>query len=82
MTDIIGAKIVAVRSLTDDELNREGWLETVHREAIEAAAVIVFDNGMTIFGSQNKYGDWPGALLAHLPGEAESVWLGPEPGDE
>lgn len=58
MDDLIGKKVVAIRPMTSAEREDEGW------ECHGEITVIVFDDGTTIFASQDEEGNGPGALFS------------------
>jgi len=69
MAGVEGRKIVSVRSMTKEELDREYWDENrVGTIAIE------LDNGVVLFPSRDPEGNGPGALFGYDP-ESESGFL-------
>ena len=58
---IVGHRILAVRPMTDKELQDEGWDMGLG----EAALAIVLDDGSVIYASQDGEGNGPGVLFAH-----------------
>ena len=56
-TTVVGRRIVAVRAMTKDELEAEGWLPD------EAVPVLVLDDGSVLFPSRDEEGNGPGALF-------------------
>lgn len=55
---IEGQKIVDVREMTEDELEREHW-HPVHGNPV----VLVLEDGTKIYASQDSEGNGPGALF-------------------
>ena len=66
---IVGQRIVAVRLLTDDELEMEYW---EHMGA--SPVVLVLSNGTTIYASTDEEGNGPGELI-HRVGPTESYFI-------
>ena len=56
--DIKGAKIVNVREMTKEEASSEGW-----RLGRDGWRVLVLDNGIKLYASQDYEGNGPGALF-------------------
>lgn len=81
---LVGTKIVAVRPLTGDELDREGWFGQIHPGQIVEGVVVELDNGMTLYPATDRDGTAPGALMLYDPkaGAGESFWLRPKPRGE
>jgi len=68
MDNIIGAKIRAVRLMTKDELEAQGW-------DYETVVAIELDNGAVLYPSQDDEGNGGGALFGHKAGEPDFyVW--------
>ena len=57
MTQLVGARLVAMRRLSARELAREGW------PADEHVLALVFDNGLIVYASRDDEGNGPGALF-------------------
>ena len=53
-----GAKIVNIRSMTSKEAEAEGW-DLSHN----GCRVLVLDNGIKLYASQDYEGNGPGALF-------------------
>ena len=58
---IEGATIVQIRSMTDEEYNREHWDNSPHNPVY----VLELDNGCQIFASRDYEGNGGGALFGH-----------------
>ena len=56
MADIIGAKIVGVRSLTDAELDREGWLDQAHPDQVARQDRCVRRGSRSAITARNRHG--------------------------
>ncbi len=66
-THFIGKKIVGIRKITQEELEREGW------DYDHGALVIELTGGYTIYASQDDEGNGPGALFAYGDGQAQRL---------
>ena len=58
MNNIEGAKIVKIRDMTNKEADSEGW-DLSHN----GCRVLVLDNGIKLYASQDYEGNGPGALF-------------------
>jgi hypothetical protein len=56
-TLIVGRKIVEVRPMTMEELERQGWSRFL------TTPVIVLDDGTVLFSSQDEEGNGPGDIF-------------------
>lgn len=59
MNQLIGKRIVGIRSLTEAELDGNGW----DRRTAATSPVLVFDDGSTLLAMCDEEGNGPGALL-------------------
>lgn len=59
---MIGAKVVAVRYMTKQEMEREGWDDD------RPSVAIVFDSGAIVYPSQDEEGNGPGCLFGYYEG--------------
>jgi len=57
----VGRKIVAVRPMTKEEVEREGW-DDWYRSNVP---VIVLDDGTTLFPSRDEEGNGPGEIFGY-----------------
>lgn len=53
---LVGRKIVEIREMTDEELDREGW-------SAGGPPVIVLEDGTTLFPAADQEGEGAGVLL-------------------
>ena len=60
MKELIGKKIIAIRELSIEERDREGW-----DRGFRSAAVIELDDGTVIFPSKDGEGNGPGVLFGY-----------------
>jgi len=58
---MIGAKIVNIRNMTDEEYQNEGW----HKSPYKYTQVLEFDNGCIIYPSKDSEGNDSGVLFGH-----------------
>ena len=58
MNNLEGAKIVRIREMTRKEADNEGW-DLSHN----GCRVLVLDNGIKLYASQDYEGNGPGALF-------------------
>lgn len=58
----IGAKLVNVRNMTDQEVKNEGWQ---HMSQTKDITVLVFDDGHILYPSMDYEGNGPGALFGY-----------------
>jgi hypothetical protein len=56
---IEGQRIVAVREMTDEELEREGW----HTHAGQSTVVLELESGVKLYPAADPEGNGPGALF-------------------
>ena len=63
-----GAKIVNVREMTIQEARTEGW--ELHRDGCR---VLVLDNGIKLYASQDYEGNGPGALFYNDKGTLYAI---------
>jgi hypothetical protein len=56
-SDLVGRKIVEVRTMTKKELEREGW------EGNFPTIALVLDDGQVLYPSMDTEGNAPGALF-------------------
>lgn len=64
---LIGKKIVAVRLMTDDEVDEQGWNRST--------AVLVLDDGTKLYPSRDEVGNDSGALFGETAkGECFGVY--------
>lgn len=56
---LTGVSVREIRPMTKQEMLREGWT------GLEAATVIVFENGVHIFASRDPEGNGPGCLFGY-----------------
>jgi hypothetical protein len=68
----VGKKITAIRQMTVEELDVQGW-EVGRRSA---PLVIVLDDGSKIFASRDGEGNGPGVLFGEV--DYEGVYVGVE----
>jgi len=57
--DVVGRKIVAVRAMTDDEWENEGW----DKDRFNPGCVLVLDDGTCLYPSRDTEGNGPGAIF-------------------
>mgnify|MGYP003679347646 CR=1 FL=1 len=62
MSDMIGKKITAIRAMTSDELETEGW-------GGDRCVVIELEDGTLIYPSSDEEGNRAGSLFAVENGE-------------
>lgn len=60
MKALIGKKIVAIRELSAEECDREGW-----DIGFKSIAVIELDDGTVVFPSRDGEGNGPGVLFGY-----------------
>ncbi len=60
--ELVGAKVVKVRYMTNEEAEEAGW--------DERGIIIEFANGHSISAQRDDEGNGPGALATTLPGPA------------
>jgi len=65
MNTIVGRKIVAVRPITQGEVDREGWSDWGRLNV----PVIVLDDGAILFPSRDEEGNGPGEIFGFKDGE-------------
>ena len=63
---LVGRTVVRVRPMTEDELMDEGWELGRHWSP---PLVVEFDNGTTLYASQDDEGNGPGALFGFVNDE-------------
>ena len=66
--NIEGAKIVNIREMTSKEADAEGW--DLHHNGCR---VLVLDNGIKLYASQDYEGNGPGALFFTDKGEHYAI---------
>ncbi len=64
---VVGATIVAVRPMTKEEAEREGW-SIGGRQG--APMVLELSTGAVLYPSQDEEGNGPGALFGHFRGQS------------
>jgi hypothetical protein len=62
---LIGAKIIAIRRMTNSELSGEGWGRSMH----EPSTALVLDNGAVIYASSDPEGNNSGELFGTRGGK-------------
>lgn len=61
-TPIVGQKIVQIRAMTKEEIEREGWDGLMgHTDP----AVLVLEDGTTLFPGMDSEGNGPGCFYGH-----------------
>ena len=60
-----GSKIVSIREMTRKEAEIEGWVDYIGKKQGNGCRVIVLDNGVKLFASQDYEANGPGALFFH-----------------
>ena len=65
-----GAKIVKIREMTSIEADNEGWNERI---GSDGCRVLVLDNGIKLYASQDYEGNGPGALFFTDKGKCYAV---------
>lgn len=63
---VVGRKIVGIRWMTQDEMDREGWDNTT--------VLIELDDGTKLYPSQDDEGNGPGALFGVENGKTVSIY--------
>lgn len=58
--ELIGATVVAIRPMTEAEMEKEGWIQGRNRGE---ASAIVLSNGTVIYPSCDEEGNAPGVLF-------------------
>lgn len=58
MSEIVGQKIVQVRTLTQSELDAEGWW-------LGIVTAIILENGIVLYASRDEEGNEPGVIFYH-----------------
>ena len=58
---MIGAKIVNIRNMTDEEYKDEGW----HKSPYKDTQVLELDNGCIIYPSKDSEGNDSGVLFGY-----------------
>lgn len=71
MESLIGRKIVDVRSMTEEEAEREGWYGHI------TAPVLELEDGTTLFPSRDPEGNGPGALFG-INARGHGLYVTPE----
>lgn len=72
MADILGQKIIQIRSMSPAEMRLEGWEEDAHGRP----PVLVLSNGVKIYPSRDEEGNGPGGLFGRKGDEAFFVsWV-------
>jgi hypothetical protein len=74
---IKGAKILAIRPMTDKEATSEGF-ETGGRHGGQTM-VLELSNGMVIYALADEEGNGPGVLVARMVRTGESIYVTQEP---
>lgn len=69
---IKGKKIVDVREMTEDELEREGW----HKRHGRGPTVLELETGMLLYPSCDPEGNAPGALFG-IDADDNTVYIHP-----
>lgn len=65
MTDsIVGATIVDIRPMTEEEMAKEGWTVPRHRST---APAVVLSSGVVLYPSCDEEGNGPGVLFGVDP---------------
>lgn len=59
MENIIGQKIIEIRAMTKTELDAEGW----EVREWENVTVLVLENGVKLYASQDEEGNGPGNIF-------------------
>ena len=73
---MVGRTIKDVRLLTDKEMNDNYW------DSNERSAVLVLDDGTTLYASQDYEGNGPGAIFGTNKNGKDMFVVYPEGGDE
>ena len=69
----VGRKIVAVRRLTDQELDEESWVPN----AGQSVVAVVLDDGSFLYPSADYEGNGPGAIFcSNASGDTKSIITG------
>lgn len=63
MSEIIGKEVVEVRSISDEELEENGW----GHEQWSDAVVVVFENGTKMYPSADTEGNGSGCMFGNTP---------------
>jgi len=58
LQDLVGRTIVEVRPMTDEEKYAEGW-----EHFVGSPLVLILDNGLKLYPSEDEEGNGPGALF-------------------
>ena len=61
VNSLIGLRVKAIRPMTEAEQCEQGW------DGDEAATVLVFEDGTTVFASRDPEGNGPGCLYGRSP---------------
>ncbi len=68
--NITGQTIKAIRPMTQEEMNRPGWMGARPGIAIELS------NGIILYPSRDEEGNGPGVLFAHDPKHGKEFIIG------
>ena len=68
-TGLVGAKVMMVRPMTKEEMDREGW----HKDRHGFPTVICLDNGVILYPSRDSEGNGAGALFGYDHVHKQSV---------
>lgn len=71
-----GKKIVEVRSMTSEELERVGWTKEYGVLVRYPPPVLVLEDGTRLFPSRDPEGNGPGAIFG-INAEDFDVWIPP-----
>lgn len=61
---ITGARVVAIRNMTKDEIEMEGWQERFGLPPL----IIEFDNGVQVYASRDSEGNGAGVMFGKFEG--------------
>jgi len=68
---VVGSKITAIRAMTTEELQAEGWTPGMRSSTI----LIEFDDGTKLYPSRDSEGNAPGAMFG-VDTEGRNILLG------
>jgi hypothetical protein len=69
---LLGKRIVALRKLTKQELDDEGWEPSSHNQCV----ALVLDDGTILFASKDEEGNGPGEIFTRTKdGTTGMLWI-------
>jgi hypothetical protein len=71
MTTLVGKKIIAMRPMTQQEMDQEGWESKFQGVPV----VLILESGVKLYSSCDEEGNGPGAMFGMTPdGKSFSIY--------